>query len=109
MKQLKELPEAVRDEILNTLKAYDRVDVYFGNGEYHFGLVIKNHYAADHKFIGTYYAKDIYTEDERILNYVNEFRCYPIEYKGKRDYRIFHNEKPGTFIMVNGNIELSTF
>ena len=107
MKNFNELPENVQIRIKNTLRAYDHVDVYYENGEYHFGLVIKKTYAPDHVVIGTYYAKDVYTEDERILNYVNEFQCYPIEYKGKRDYSIFHTGKREVFKMVDGNIEIA--
>lgn len=107
MKNFNELPETIQSEIKETLKAYDKVDVYFENGEYHFGLVIKNHYATDHKVIGTYYAKDIYTEEERIVNYANEFQSYPNTYKGERNYSIFHTGKRETFKMVNGNIEIA--
>ena len=107
MKKFNELPEKIQNKIKNTLKAYEKVDVYFEFGEYHFGLVLKKQYAEDHEVIGTYYAKDIYTKDERILNYVNEFQSYPIEYKGKRDYRIFHTGKRETFKMVEGNIEIA--
>ena len=107
MKNFNELPETIQNKIKDTLKAYDKVDVYYENGEYHFGLVLKKNYAADHEVIGTYYAKDIYTDEERILNYVNEFQCYPINYKGKKDYSIFHTGKRETFKMVNGNIEIA--
>lgn len=107
MKNFNELPETIQSEIKNTLKAYEEVDVYFEYGEYYFGLVLKKHYAADHEFIGTYYAKDVYTEEERILNYVNEFQSYPIQYKGKRDYSLFHTGKRETFKLVDGNIEIA--
>lgn len=107
MKNFNELPETIQNEIKDTLKAYDKVDVYFENGEYHFGLVLKRHYAADHEVIGTYHAKDIFTEEERILNYVNEFQSFPIQYKGKRDYSIFHTGKTETFKMANGNIVIA--
>lgn len=107
MKKIYELPSDVQLKIKETLKAYDRVDVFYENGKYHFGLCVKKTYAPDHEVIGTYYAKDIFTEDERILNYVNEFQCYPINYKGKRDYTIFKTGKREIFKMVNGNIELT--
>ena len=107
MKNFNELPANVQEKIKNTLRAYDKVDVYFEHGEYHFGLCLKAKYGEDHEVIGTYYAKDVYTEEERILNYVNEFQSYPIEYKGKRDYSIFHTGKRETFKMVNGNIEIA--
>lgn len=86
MKKIYELPGNIQLKIRNTLKAYDRVDVYYENGMYRFGLCIKKTYAPDHEVIGTYYAKDIFTEEERIINYVEAFHDYPIQYKGKRDY-----------------------
>lgn len=107
MKKIYELPGTVQLRIRNTLKAYDSVDVYYENGKYHFGTVVKKTYADDHEVIGTYYAKDIFTEEERILNYVNEFQSYPMNYKGKRDYSIFHTGKREKFKMVNGNIEIA--
>ena len=105
MKQFNELPESVKNEIKDTLKAYDDVDVYYENGKYHFGLYLQANYAKDHEYIGCFKASDIYTEEERILNYVNEFHAYPIQYKGKRDYTIIkdYNAK---YKMVNGNIEV---
>ena len=106
MTNFNELPKDVQTTIKNRLRAYDKIDVYYEYGGYHFGLVLKREYAPDHKVIGTYYAKDIYTEEERILNYVNEFQSYPINYKGKRDYSIFHTGKRENFKMVNGNIEI---
>lgn len=107
MKKFNELPENVQQKIKNTLRAYDTVTVFFENGDYHFGICLKAHYADDHEYIGHYSADEIYTEEERILNYVNEFQCYPIEYKGKRDYAIFHTGKREVFKMVNGNIEIA--
>lgn len=107
MKNFNELPASVQNEIKNTLRAYDSVTVFYEYGDYHFGTCLKKKYADDHEYIGTYYAKDIFTEEERILNYVNEFQCYPPQYKGNRDYSIFHTGKRETFKMVNGNIEIA--
>ena len=106
MKHFNELPESVQTEIKNTLRAYSEVDVYYENGEYHFGLCLKKNYSSDHKYIGNFKASDIYTEEERILNYVNEFHEYPIQYKGKRDYAILkdYNAK---YKMMNGDIEVA--
>lgn len=80
--------------------------MYYENGEYNFGLSIKNKYAADHEYIGCYKASDIYTEEERIVNYANEFHAYPIQYKGKRDYSIIKDYN-AQYKMVNGNIEIA--
>lgn len=105
MTRLEALPVEVQNKIKDTLKAYDSVFVSYENGEYHFGLYIKKTYAADHKVIGTFYAKDIYTEEERILNYVDTFHDYPTQYKGKKDYTILKNYE-ATYKMVNDNIEI---
>ncbi len=86
MKAFNELPVEERARIRNTLKAYDEVVVFYENGKYVYGVCLKSHYAPDHEYIGTYRAEDIYTEDERIENYINEFHAYPPNYKGKRDY-----------------------
>ena len=90
MTRFEQLPKDIQDKVRNTLRAYDSVNVWFENGRYSFDDVIKSQYAADHKFIGTYKASDIYSEKERIENYINEFHSYPIQYTGKRDYDIIH-------------------
>lgn len=88
MKNLNTLPNEVQEKAKDILRAYDRVYVIFENGEYHVsaGIGIKNEYASDHEFIGEYTAKEVFTEEERIINYVESFHEYPIQYKGKRDY-----------------------
>ena len=84
------LPIEEQARIKSTLKAYDEVVVFYENGSYTHGVCLKATYAPDHEYIGTYRADEIYTEDERIENYINEFNCYPPNYKGKRDYRVMH-------------------
>lgn len=103
MKKFNELPQSVQNEIKDTLKAYDEVDVYYENGRYDFGLCLKASYAEDHEYIGCFKACDVYTEEERILNYVNEFHAYPMQYKGNRDYAILKDYN-ARYKMVNGNI-----
>lgn len=85
---LNSLPKEVQEDVLNILKAYAEVDITYENGRYHFGSTLKASYAPDHKFIGTILAKDVYTETERIENYINEFKNYPPQYKGKRDHKL---------------------
>ena len=103
MKKFNELPKEIQEEVKSTLRAYDYVDVWFEYGRYTFGTTICSEYADDHEFIGTYYAKEIFTEEERIINYCEEFHSYPIEYKGKRDYDIIKDYK-AKYKMVEGNI-----
>jgi hypothetical protein len=76
--ELEKLPEEVVAQVKNDLKAYNECDITYENEKYHIGCcMIKDHYAADHKFIGVAYAEDIYTLEERIENYRNEFHCEP--------------------------------
>lgn len=103
MTNFNELPQEIQDQVKLTLRAYDEETVWFENGRYTYGVCIKSKYAADHKYIGTYYAKDIYTEEERILNYCEEFHSYPINYKGNRDYSIIKDYK-AKYKMVDGNV-----
>ena len=86
-----DLPETVKAEVKDFLRAYDEVNVWYENGRYSFGDVLKRCYAPDHRFVGTYRAEEIYTEKERIENYINEFHDFPRDYKGRRDYTLLHN------------------
>lgn len=90
MTNLNALPQEVKERILRQLKAYDEVVVFYENGAYNFGVCLKAKYAPDHKYIGTYTAKEVYTLEERTINYIESFHEYPIWYKGKRDYKMLH-------------------
>lgn len=85
-----ELPRDVQEKVKETLRCYPNCYVEYEYGEYHVsvGCGVYGRYAPDHKFIGRYKDKEVFTEKERILNYVNEFNSYPIEYKGKEDYAL---------------------
>lgn len=102
--KLNTLPKEVQDKVKNTLKAYDEAHVIFEYGEYHVsvGVALKASYGADHKVIGTFKANEIYTDDERIENYINTFQDYPIEYKGKRDYKTLNDGKRHTWKLIDG-------
>lgn len=90
MRALNTLPIEEQTRIKGWLRAYDEVVVFFENGRYQYGVCLKNHYAPDHEYIGTYKADEVYSKDERIENYINEFHSYPPSYKGKRDYALMH-------------------
>jgi len=66
MKNFNSLPISEQEKIKGMLKAYDEVDVFFENGKYQYGVVLKKQYAPDHEYIGTFKASEIYTEQERI-------------------------------------------
>jgi hypothetical protein len=88
MTRFNELPQEVQNKITNTLKAYDKVFVIYEYGEYHVsvGVALKAIYADDHKVIGTYHADEIFTPEERAINYIESFHEFPPSYNGKRDY-----------------------
>jgi hypothetical protein len=107
-----ELPLEVQSEAKNTLKVYDEITVIFEYGQYHVttGTCLKNVYANDHKVIGRYFAKDIFTEEERTINYIEEFISYPFQYKGKKDWSMIKEmellrkeHKHAKIKLVNGN------
>jgi hypothetical protein len=87
------LPIEVQADIKSALRAYDSAYVIYENGKYNVSVAIglKAHYPADHKVIGEYKATEIFTEEERIVNYMESFHEYPRNYKGKRDYKMLHD------------------
>lgn len=98
------LPKEIQDKVKNTLKAYDEAHVTYENGAYKVsvGVALTATYAPDFKVIGTISANEIYTQDERIENYINVFQDYPIEYKGKRDYKTLNDGKRHTWKLIDG-------
>ena len=110
MKDLNTLPVEVQNEVKDILKAYNEVNVTFEYGEYHVSpcISLKATYGEDHEFIGTYKAKEVYTEKERTINYVESFHDYPIWYKGKRDYRWLHNLTETDMVAFDNNNNLVT-
>lgn len=69
------LPQEVKAEALDTLKAYNKVNVEYSNGRYHVtaGTYLAASYPIDHCVFGTYYAKDLYTEEQRRANFKEVF------------------------------------
>ena len=85
-----ELPQEVQEEVKSWLRVYDKTYVEYEYGKYKVssGICLSDTYAPDHEMIGQYTAKEIFTEDERTLNYILTFYDYPIWYTGKRDYKL---------------------
>lgn len=69
------LPDDIKEECLDTLKAFDRVHVTYENGKFDIssGIGIYSHYPMDFFPCGTYCAKDLYTEEQRKANYIECF------------------------------------
>lgn len=76
--ELNKLPATIVEKVKNTLKAFNECSIEYEHGEYHTtSACLRSYYADDYKFIGTAYQEDIYTIEERIENYRNEFHCEP--------------------------------
>nr|DAH50789.1 MAG TPA: hypothetical protein [Caudoviricetes sp.] len=109
---IKQFPVKVQEEILGTLKAYNKVNVCFMCGQWHVSTCcfLLKEYPADFKAFGEISAKDVYSEKERVLNYVESFHSYPREYKGKRiPYNKLENLPWETAFKynANGDIEIA--
>ena len=87
--ELNKLPQDILEQTLETLKAFDECHITFENGRYHSstGVCLLAKYPEDFKVIGTVYADDIYTKEERDQNYIESFYDYPAGYTGVRDYK----------------------
>lgn len=110
--RFEELPQEVQTEVKKVLRAYDECPVTFEYGRYDVGggICIKKEYAADHDFIGVYYAEDIFTEEERIINYAEAFHEFSPLYKGKRDYTMWHKvgyDWSVKFKIENGELKIA--
>jgi hypothetical protein len=57
------------------------------------GQLIKAEYGEDYKAIGEVNADDIYDSNDKIINYIEGFMSYPIEYKGKKDWGMIRKLK----------------
>lgn len=77
--KLDDLPEKVQAEAKDVLKAYNRVNVIYEYSTWHVSasICVKSSYGYDHFFAGTYYAKDVYTEEERRQNFFEAFGYQP--------------------------------
>lgn len=84
---LKKLPKETVENIKETLKAYDKCNVIFENGKYNVrtGYCLQSSYAEDYKFIGEFSKDEVFTKREQIINYIEEFQCFPSEYKPQRN------------------------
>jgi hypothetical protein len=74
---LEELPDEVQQKAKSILKAYNQVNVVFEYNEFSVSAstCIKSSYHWDHFVCGRYFAKDVYTEEERRQNYQECFGC----------------------------------
>lgn len=107
IKELNALPKDIVTEIKNTLRAYDRCTVKYMYGEYSVSTssCLLAEYPSDYKVVGDVFKEDIFTDKEKIENYINTFKSYPAEYEGDRDYKMLKEMKE----TVEGDILYQTF
>lgn len=88
--EFNKLPIQIQDEVKSTLSAYGECTVIFENGSFRVstGTVIKDSYSNDYKVIGRYLKQDIFSKKEQIINYIENFHDYPINWKGNRNYQL---------------------
>ena len=103
MKKINELPREIQSEIKELLREYEDVTLWFENGRYKYDLLNKTKYMSNQEYIGRYYARDVFTGEERIVNYCEQFHNYPIEYNGNRDDELIKDWQ-AKYKMINGNI-----
>lgn len=74
---LEELPELIQAQVKSVLRAYPRCMVTYEYGKFSVsaGHCIKSNYNFDHYVAGTYLDSNVYTEEERKQNYIEEFGC----------------------------------
>jgi hypothetical protein len=105
-----EFTKEIKEQILTTLTAFDVVMVTRENGKYtsSTGAILTNDVKPTDFKVWSFNKSEIFTEDEMILNYVNSFKCFPIEYPlNKRDYKELLKLNDTTkAILVDGYIKI---
>lgn len=94
-----DVPESIKEEVLLKLKSYNKCYIFFENGRYHVttGISLRAEYPKDYRFVGEFSSDDIYTNRDRVLNYIESFWDYPgfDIYNGTRDYALLELYKSG--------------
>ena len=82
------LPLKAQSEISDTLKAYSKVDFYFRGCEFQVrAFTILSATNDGYTHLASFNKDDIFSEEEQIVNYVNSFRSFPIEYNGNKNWK----------------------
>ena len=80
--QLNDLPLSVQEDVRSVLMAYSTVYVTLkADGKYKVTAALVLHNGPYDQYIGEFTCKEVFTLEERIVNYVNEFRDFPVSYK----------------------------
>lgn len=105
------LPLNVQSEIKSTLSAFSECTVtQKESGDYKVMTCTVVHNGVYDKHIGRYKAEDVFTVEERIINYVKAFKDYPfmvngITYKGTQDWQMLNSNWKDVIMNDNGDLE----
>jgi len=108
--QLNNLPQSVQEDVRSVLMAYSTVYVTLkADGKYNVTAALVLHNGPYDQYIGEFTSKEVFTLEERIVNYVNEFRDFPYRctngahYTGKKDWAALQSDWSKAE-MIDGNI-----
>ena len=110
MEILNNLPMEIIEKIKGILKAYDKCNVVYEDGKYEVrtGVCLQANYSQDFRVIGEIKASDIYTPKEMILNYIEEFKSFPYNYKvEKNSYSTLRKYENGEITIKELALELN--
>lgn len=90
--------QEIQEKILNTLRAYDEVHIIIcddGTYEVSPDLCLSSTsklVAGECKLVKMECIEvgEVYDEHEQTINYINQFRTYPYNFKGVRDYKLIN-------------------
>ena len=92
-------------EVKETLKAYNECYLMLNDDNTYSVKVSITLGLRNEQLIAIFKDKDVFNHDELIVNYIKEFRSYPISYNGVKDYQKVKKVNDNTIIrMVDGNI-----
>ena len=102
-----DLPQEAKDELRKALVAFPDASLWKQGDKYFTteGVSIVKKYDDEYglEHIGKYHDYEVFSDKERIENYINTFRDYPSEYKGLRNYSLMREmDNSITLIRANG-------
>ena len=82
-------PQEIQEKILNTLRAYDEVHIIIcDDGTYEVSPDLCLSSTSKLVKMECIEVSEVYDEHEQTINYINQFRNYPYNFKGFRDYKL---------------------
>lgn len=111
MRKFTKAPREVQERILEALKQVRYVYVVRNGDRYSVTthLTTQRSERGEWEYLGKFTMEEIYSPDERILNFVEVMHDYPPEYRGKRDYLMLQSvsgNNAARFRWLDGNIVL---